>query len=209
MGKLTEMTDAQSAVQSFFSGGASKEDSSEEPVIIKSATGEVSAPKISVAEATAILDEEKEFDNALKELKVQVSELFLIIDEFLSTGTSTKLVSIKDKVQFAFQAKSVRSVNRISDYLDGLKYTSRTALMQTSLVYRLAGALTMFKQGKDKARIFAHASDEDDEIALEFVKNLSVPIFNIMVRELDRFDILVGLASRKEAMDRFLEPSAD
>ena len=73
----------------------------------------------------------------------------------------------------------------------------------------MAASLTMVKLPKSPAQVFSHESAEEDDKVLEFIRKMHAPLYAIMAREMNRFDILVGLSTRKEAIDRFLQLSTD
>ena len=74
----------------------------------------------------------------------------------------------------------------------------------------MAATLTYFKIGKNSPRIFDHSKPEDDDKALEFIRNeLTTPIYNIIANKLRKFDLMVGLSSSDEAIEHFLAHTQD
>lgn len=171
-------------------------------------TSNNSIETMSVDEAERILDQEKSFDDILKDLKVQYSELFAVIDFFLTNGYYEEEYHIKS-FAFTLRTKSVFSVEQINDALDGSKYTLPSAAGHLLIQRSLAACLTKCKLGKNPVTILSHQTAEDEETALEFVRKLSTPIYGLMVSKLRKFELLAGLATRDEAIERFLEHTQD
>jgi len=164
---------------------------------------------MSVEDAKSILNQRKTFDEMLKDFDVKYSDLFSIIDAFLERGTYEKKYSIKN-FHFVLRAKKVHSIDTINDDLDGAKFTLPSAAEQLILERNLAASLCYFKLGESPARIFNHDSEEDDRAVLEFIrKEVSSPIYRIMCSKLAKFEVLVTLATREEALDHFLEHTQD
>ncbi len=171
-------------------------------------TTNTSVESMSVDEAERILAQEKSFDDILKELKVQYSELFAVIDFFLTNGYYEEEYHIKS-FAFTLRTKSVFSVEQINDALDGSKYTLPSAAGHLLIQRSLAACLTKCKLGKNPVVILSHQTAEDEDTALEFVRKLSTPIYGLMVSKLRKFELLAGLATRDEAIERFLEHTQD
>lgn len=163
---------------------------------------------MSVNDAQKVVDRPREFKDVLKELKVNFSDLFTIIDQFLEKGYYEQKYKVKS-LEFAFRTKKVRSIDSINDVMDASKYTMPSAAGQLLLERSLASSLVYFKMAKQSAQIFAHDTDEDDEKALEFVKKLTTPIYTILCGKLQKFEMYTGLASREEAIDHFLAHTQD
>ena len=168
-----------------------------------------SVKTMSTDEAKAVADAPKSFDDVLKDLKIQNSDLFEIIDCYLEKGYYEKKFQIKS-LEYAFQSKKVYSISHITDTLDGVKYTSNEAVDQLYYELSLAASLVYFKMAKSPAMVFQHDSIENDETALKFVRTkLHSPILAILIKELNKFEMMVGLAVRDEAINRFLARTTD
>jgi hypothetical protein len=159
---------------------------------------------MSVDDAENIVDSRKSFKDILKDLKINFSDLFVIIDSFLEVGFYDEKYKIKS-LEFTYRTKKVHSIDTINDALDGSKYTLPNAAGQMLLERSMASSLVYFKLGNQVGRVFEHASEEDDALALEFVrKELSSPIYILMVNKLRKFELMNGLATRDEAIEHFL-----
>jgi len=166
---------------------------------------------ISVEEAKGIIDREKTYEEIMKDLKIKHSEIFPIIDMYLEKGYYEKKYVIR-AFEFGFRSKQVYSIDNISGIMDGTDYVTPGAITQLGMKHRLASTLVYFKLGKNTQRIFEHNSVEDDEKVHEFItksREVSAPIYSVLVRYLNKFDLLVGLATREEAIERFLAHTTD
>ena len=158
----------------------------------------------SVDDAKEELNRDLTFDEILAKNKIANSEIFAIVDSYLEKGYYEQSYKIKS-LQYTFRTKKVHSIDTINDSLDGAKYASEEAANQLYIESALAATLVAFKQGSSPARIFSHNSQEEDALALKFVRTeLSSPIYAILSKDLMKFDIRVGLATRDEAIERFL-----
>jgi hypothetical protein len=176
---------------------------------VDSSNESVSEEAMSVDDAEMILNTRKDFGEILKELKINYSDLFKIIDATLEKGYYEEHYRIKS-FEFVLRTKRVHSISTIEDALDGAKYASPSAVGQFLLERNLAASLVYYKQGNSAPRIFEHNNDKDDEIALAFVKNeLHVAPYAMMVNKLRKFELYVGLATREEAIDHFLAHTQD
>lgn len=214
-GSDLDLKSAQSAFDTFFSKGkeAPASPQSKERTVMKvdaqSASTEKSVQTLSVDEAESIIESRKSFEDILKELDVKYSDLFVIIDSFLEKGFYEQRYSIKS-FEFVYRSKKVHSIDTINDVLDGAKYTLTQAAGQLLLERSMAASLVYFKLGKSPARVFEHNSVEDDELTLKFIKEeLASPIYSLMATRLQRFEFLMGLATRDEAIERFLAHTQD
>jgi hypothetical protein len=169
---------------------------------------EKSKPTLEKNEAQTIIDNKERFNNILKDLEVKMSDLFSVIDSFLEKGYYEEHYRIKN-FEFTFRTKKVQSLDRITDLLDGAKYTLESAAGQLLLEHNMAASLAYFKSGSRPASIFAHETNEDDEVSVKFIKALSVPIFAIMAQRLKKFEMLTNLATMDEAIERFLAHTQD
>lgn len=225
--------DAKSAMSSFFdtdSPASAQEDNTGEvsPVdkvlkqvkqgatppgpkgdITKVKGGNNKVSSLSVEDANTYVESKKTFKELLEQTDVSLAELFSVIDEYLQTGFCEKSYKIKS-FEFILRSKKIYSVDAITDALDSAKYTMASAAGQMLMERNLAAELVYFKLGDKPPKVFKHDKDEDDEATLEFIRNeLSAPIYSIMVNKLQRFDLIVGLSSRDEAIDYFLAHTQD
>lgn len=213
-----EMSDAHAAFNSFFSNeetpetnkendgfdNIKKEVTKKNTVVNRVDANDVKNVKsVSVDDAKKTINRNKDFKEVLKDLKIPMSDLFKIIDTYLETGYYEKSYKIKH-LEFTFKTKSVRSIDQMNDALDGSKYTMASAAAQMLMEHSLAATLTYIKIGKQTPRVFNHDTPEADEAALEFVKELSVPIYALLSNKLRDFELRTGLATRDEAIEYFL-----
>lgn len=159
---------------------------------------------MSVDEAEAIVNTDKSFKEILKELNVSFSSLFSIIDCILSEGHYEEEHDIKG-MRFAFKTKRLQAIDAINDLLDGAKYVMPGTTGHFLLEHSLAASLVRFKLRNKPERVFAHETPEDDAAVLDFIrKELSSPVYGILATKFNRFELMVGLASRDEAIEHFL-----
>lgn len=224
-----DMSTAENAFKSFFGSDTKpkntpKQDDNPVDKILKQAEESKTPPnlkkvnaeegpsainEVSVEQAQGIVNQERTFKEILRDFKVNLSDLFAIIDSFLEKGYYEETHRIKN-FEFTIRTKKIYSVAHTNDMLDGSNYTLATTAGHLLLERTIASSLMYFKLGeKGTAHIFQHETNEDDDKALEFIRSLHTPIYNILAKKVQRFELLTGLASRDEALDRFLELTQD
>lgn len=220
-----DLTSAKNAFDSFFKQGISTAELENNPAAkvlkqvsehpaspnnimkvdaSKGETGTESQETMSVDQARDIIEKPKSFDELLKEFNIKNSELFEVVDEYLEKGYYEKSYKIKS-LEFGLRSKNVYSVLDILNKLEEVKYVTETTAGQLSSIRNLASSLVYIKIGKNPVTVFKHETPEDDEKVFEFLKEkLHSPIYIILLRQLSKFDILVGMSTREEAINRFL-----
>lgn len=146
------------------------------------------------------------YEKRLKEIDVSRADAASMVDTLLEQGYWAEDVAITSRIKVRFRTRQYRDVERLRNYLEVLRPTDPNYYNDVLYKYQLAASLESYK-----GTSFKHASRKDTKeqaetafsVRLDFVDNLSDPMFRLLSEKLRKFDEKVRVVFEEGAIENF------
>lgn len=146
------------------------------------------------------LGESKEmtYEQRLKEINITMGDAAKIIDDLMTEGEFQKTYKLTKKTQVTFRTRGFRDQERLQNKIEEERpnYLGTVGMLMSRM--NLASSLAQMGDKK-----FVLDPKGEPKAAMQFVRKLPYPIFNLLLQKLSKFDELVMTVLDEGAVENF------